>query len=434
MRLLLILGLISPGLASPLATSQLVAREEAVPQCAIDCKQQILADSVTQCSTNNTPCLCADKVYQAKLEDCWSANCTTPESLTAQYLNSRECDIPIVQRYPAADPGTLIPFIVASILFTIRMAAKSKHLGCGWGADDYTIIVAYGLAVIIYSLNVSMIQYGFGKNIWDIVPQDDITKAYKRFYAFIHVYKALISLAKISVCLFLLRIFQTPIFRYITYTMIVVNTAIAISWILVDSFHCIPVHLAWTGWEHEESGKCINFITSTFVNGFVNIAVDVIMVMMPMWEVLKLTLSFRKKLGVAVMFGMGLVLTAVGIVRVIILSRNDSTENPTFEMEPLNYWSVIECQVAIICACLPATRAFIVHYIPGMLGQSENASSSGGAHTSSNPRSKTISAVHPGNLGFISKTVSYRVDSTGRSSQSASDSFVKLVEIQSQRT
>lgn len=89
--------------------------------------------------------------------------------------------------------------------------------------------------------------------------------------------------------------------------MIAVNAAIAITWILVDSFHCIPVHLAWTGWEKEEPGKCIDFVTSTFANGFVNIAVDTIMVSMPVFEVLKLKLSPRKKVGVAVMFGMGLV-------------------------------------------------------------------------------------------------------------------------------
>lgn len=129
----------------------------------------------------------------------------------------------------------------------------------------------------------------------------------KRFYAFILIYKALISLAKISMCLFLLRIFQSPIFRYILYTMIALNTAIAITWILADSFHCIPVHLAWTGWAMEEQGKCINFIDSTFANGFVNIAVDAIMVAMPVWEVVKLNLSARKKVGVAVMFAMGLV-------------------------------------------------------------------------------------------------------------------------------
>lgn len=102
-------------------------------------------------------------------------------------------------------------------------------------------------------------------------------------------------------------------------------------------------------------------------------------------------------------------------------------------MEPLNYWSVIECQVAIICACLPATRAFIVHYLPGLHGHSENASS-GGFHPSSNTRSKAGSAANSAKLGFISKTVSYRVDSTATSPQNPSGSFVKLVEVNSERT
>lgn len=90
------------------------------------------------------------------------------------------------------------------------------------------------------------------------------------------------------------------------YAIIAINSAVAVVWILVDSLHCIPVHLAWTQWEGLEQGKCINFTSSTFANGFVNIAVDTVMVIMPIYEVTKLNLSFRKKVGVAFMFAMGL--------------------------------------------------------------------------------------------------------------------------------
>lgn len=268
--------------------------------------------------------------------------------------------------------------------------------------------------------------------MWDIIPQEHITEGYKRFYALVLAYKALISLAKISVCLFLLRIFQATPFRYITYGMITINSAIAVTWILVDSFHCIPVHLAWTGWENIESGRCINFITSTFVNGFVNIAVDVIMVMMPMYEVFKLRLSLRKKMGVAIMFGMGLILTAIGVTRVIVLSKNDTTKNPTYEMEPLNYWSVIECQVAIICACLPATRAIIVHYVPGILGQTNDTATRQDGYNSSNARSQRKSAFNT-KWDSISKTVSYSVNTTMPPPAGSSESFVQLVGIDSAR-
>jgi hypothetical protein len=119
-------------------------------------------------------------------------------------------------------------------------------------------------------------------------------------------YKIQISLAKISVCLFLLRIFRSTAFRYTAYSIIAINTAIAITWVLVDGFRCTPVHLAWTGWAQEEQGKCIDFIAATFANSFVNIAVDTVMVIMPVYEVIKLNLSARRKLGVGVMFAMGL--------------------------------------------------------------------------------------------------------------------------------
>lgn len=89
--------------------------------------------------------------------------------------------------------------------------------------------------------------------------------------------------------------------------MIGINTAIALAWIFGDAFRCKPIHLAWTGWEQAEPGKCINFSASTAANGFVNIVVDATMVVMPVFEVVKLNLSVRKKLGVALMFAMGLV-------------------------------------------------------------------------------------------------------------------------------
>lgn len=71
------------------------------------------------------------------------------------------------------------------------------------------------------------------------------------------------------------------------------------------AFRCSPIHLAWTGWEQAEPGKCINFNVSTIVNAFVNIIIDASMVVMPMYEVTKLRLNTRKKLGVLLMFAVG---------------------------------------------------------------------------------------------------------------------------------
>lgn len=164
------------------------------------------------------------------------------------------------------------------------------------------------------------------------------------------VYKIQISLAKISVCLFLLRIFQFRAFYYITYVVVGLNAAIGIAWVFADAFQCDPVHLAWTGWEKLEPGTCIDFNTSTVINAFVNIAVDFAMVLMPIYEVSKLNMSKSKKLGVALVFAVGLVyacsfsilstmltrrdpsVVVVAILRVVVLYRNSHWESSTGEL------------------------------------------------------------------------------------------------------
>ncbi|KAL1848064.1 hypothetical protein Plec18170_008239 [Paecilomyces lecythidis] len=313
---------------------------------------------------------------------------------SAKYVESRQCNIPVRRRYPVADAGTIVPFILATILVIIRVAAKSMRLGGGWGPDDFTIVAAYVLAIVVFSLNISMVRYGFGMNIWDIFPLDNITKAYK-----------------------------STIFRYTAYTMVAINSAVAISWILVDALHCIPVHLAWTGWQNVEQGTCIDFNAATFANGFVNIAVDTVMVIMPVYEIMKLNLSPRKKIGVAFMFAIGLILTAIGVIRVIVFYYNSSPTNPTWDMQALNHWSVIECQVAIICACLPTTRAFISHIFPGVLQFTTGHVSSDQSQPCRPRETRRYTEV-----SRISETISYTVNYSDKRSESTDS--LQLVDVE----
>ncbi|KAE8389065.1 hypothetical protein BDV23DRAFT_173379 [Aspergillus alliaceus] len=389
---------------------------------ALCCQQDVL-NNTKACSRSDITCICADNVYQSAWEECVLANCTVKNSFIAKRMQSYQCGLPTHQGRPAADPALIVPLFLATIFFTTRVVSKCMHIGGRWWWDDYTIIVAYVLAVIIFSLNAAMIRHGFGKDIWNITPFDEITEILKTFYIYVLAYKLQISLAKISVCLFLLRIFQSAAFRYTAYTIISLNSAIAITWVLVDAFRCTPVHLAWTGWAKEEDGKCIDFIAATFANSFVNIAVDTVMVVMPVYEVIKLNLNARRKLGVGVMFAMGLVLTIVAILRVVVFYFNRWNKNPTVELQPINVWSVIECQIAVVCACLPAARAMLVRFFPGLMV--------GSAGESDARRATRPSA--PGTHGKISQTMSYSVEYTRRAQERASTSAVNLVELDRER-
>ncbi|PYH64913.1 uncharacterized protein BO88DRAFT_471767 [Aspergillus vadensis CBS 113365] len=355
--------------------------------------------------------------------------CVTAKCTGREQLQSRQCGIPVHKGRPAVEAATIVPLVISTLLFLNRILAKIMGLGGGWGADDVTITIAWALAVGIFGVNVKMIELGFGKNMWDIIPMDNITLIFKCFQGFVVMYKTQVSLAKISVCLFLLRIFQSNLFRYTTWAVIGLNAAIGITWVLTDSFRCIPVHLAWTQWEGLETGRCVDFIAVTFANAFVNIAVDIIMVLMPVYEVTKLNLSARKKLGVSVMFAMGLVLTAVAIIRVVVFWYNRWNTNLTEQLQPIVHWSVLETQIAVMCACLPTFRAMLVHLFPKVLGNTSDHSTYGKRNTPSG--GAAFGSQQPLSKSHINKTVSYSVDYGGKKKPQRS-SFVQLVELDPQ--
>ncbi|KAI9930708.1 hypothetical protein MW887_011464 [Aspergillus wentii] len=359
-------------LFSGVLSVQAAALNTTFPSCAVACNEDVLAS----CSLSRAECFCNDHSINPSLLSCVSSNCTTKELFTSKRIYEQECSITPLQGPSEAQASTIIPFILASIFFVIRMLAKGYGLAGGWGWDDYTIIVSYIMGLAIFVVNIYLIRFGFGRNIWDI-DFDTITKFYKYFQAIAAMYKIQISLAKISVCLFLLRIFQTPAFRTAAYSLISINAAIGITWALVDSLRCLPAHLTWDGWTNEEQGKCINFIISILINCLVNIFVDTALIIMPVYEVSKLQLRPAKKVSVVVMFAVGSVLTVIAIIRLIVFWNNRWGQNQTLGLYPLIHWSVIECQVAVMCACLPASRALFEFFFPGLLAGSSRRTTNG---------------------------------------------------------
>ncbi|KAI9037730.1 CFEM domain-containing protein [Aspergillus affinis] len=389
------------------------------PSCALDCGKELFPN----CDLTNSTCFCAKSSYRDDLLTSVTTNCTTKEEFITKRLSAKVCGIEPRKGPAEIDGSTLAPLILGAVFFIIRIAAKSFGLAGGWGWDDYTIIVSFVMAVGIYVLNIYMIRFGFGMDIWDI-HFDTITKFYKYFEGLAVMYKIQISLAKISVCLFLLRIFQSRPFRYCAYILIGLNAAIGITWALVDSLRCIPPHLDWTGWMNEEEGQCINFIDSILVNCLANIVVDTALIIMPVYEVAKLQLPLRKKLTVGLMFVMGSVLTIIAIIRVVVFWNNRWGENQTYGLYPLIHWSVIECQISVMCACLPASRALISHFFPGILGNSTRRTY--GTGPSNNWYNKEPSQ---GN-SKIAKSVSYSVNYAPRSVQDDSTSMVELMDVE----
>ncbi|PYH95634.1 integral membrane protein [Aspergillus ellipticus CBS 707.79] len=383
----------------------------AFPECAISCLETISST----CSITDASCVCTGAPSRSSLVTCAESNCTTKEYYTTRHQYEIECNIKMRSPRPTVDPSTIVPLVLATIFFFIRIAAKVGKLAGGWGPDDYTITIAWVLGIAMFAVNTHMIELGFGQDIWDI-PFNQITLILQYFEGLAMMYKTQISLSKISVLLFLLRIFQSRAFRTLAYTLIAVNASIGITFALVDLLRCTPVKLDWVGWTNEYPGSCVQFNDAVLVHCLVNIVVDVVIVCLPVFEVSKLQLPTMKKVTVALMFMMGLVLTVIAIIRAVVFWDNRMGANETAGLEPLIHWSIIESQIAILTTCLPAARAFLSNFVPGMSGSADRRTRNTYDHAQSGGNSK------------ISKSVNISVDYTTRSARD-STSAVHLVEM-----
>jgi hypothetical protein len=69
---------------------------------------------------------------------------------------------------------------------------------------------------------------------------------------------------------------------------------------------CQPLSYFWRQYiDSIDSGKCYSATPAMWVNGSFNVALDVWMILIPLREIHRLTMHWKKKMGVVIMFLMG---------------------------------------------------------------------------------------------------------------------------------
>jgi len=89
------------------------------------------------------------------------------------------------------------------------------------------------------------------------------------------------------------------------YAMIGANIAYGTALILVSIFQCIPVHAAWTGWDGIVQARCIDVNIVGWISGGINIAFDVVILLLPLPGLTKLVMPWDRKIHVLLIFSLG---------------------------------------------------------------------------------------------------------------------------------
>ena len=140
-----------------------------------------------------------------------------------------------------------------------------------------------------------------------------------------------------------------------------------ISYVRLPILSTIPVGLrltmalaqAWHNWDGLHVGHCVNRSAQIYVLGAFNIAYDVIVFVFPLHNFLKLNISWQRKFGVCLIFMIGLLVTVCSIVRLQYLVKIGVSQNPTWDYNSTVIWSSVECNLSVMCTCMPAMTGLI---------------------------------------------------------------------------
>ncbi|KAK6510253.1 hypothetical protein TWF481_004970 [Arthrobotrys musiformis] len=238
------------------------------------------------------------------------------------------------------------------------------------GLEDYFLVIAMAASIVTGVCQVFQVQYGTGRHFAE-VDLADWSTSLKYLFASIVAYNFSLTLTKTAILLQYLRIFNSKVFRVAAYVMMFIVFGYATEAILTAVFNCVPVEAFWTG---DPTAKCIPREALWFANAGLNIFTDFSIAILPLPVIIKLNMPKRQKIPLMMIFALGFFICIVSILRLRFLIILSKSMDPTWDQPATAYWSAIEMNISIVCACLPALKPLLSLMAPSIFGTTASGS------------------------------------------------------------
>lgn len=116
-------------------------------------------------------------------------------------------------------------------------------------------------------------------------------------------YNGAVGLVKISILLQYIRIFATKKMQTACRIVLTLNSMFTIETVIISVFDCTPIPFFWD--KTIKGGHCVDFGAMWFSHASVNIAFDLIIVILPMPVINSLKLPRRQKIALMGIFALG---------------------------------------------------------------------------------------------------------------------------------
>ncbi|KAL7625211.1 hypothetical protein AAE478_004426 [Parahypoxylon ruwenzoriense] len=223
-----------------------------------------------------------------------------------------------------------------SIFLVLAIYVKVTHFKKVRVEDVCALFSLVGWVCMLVYLYEIVAQYGFFVHMWDIRLRDTPGFFYLLYVATIW-YFVVISTIKAAILLEWTRLFvplgSRNAFYWVCHATAWLNFAASVIMMFLVAFACNPREKYWNPLV---LGKCLDANTTAFAAPIVNLVFDIIALILPQRVIWGLHLPWRKKIGVSVLFALG----------ILEMDR-------TFSNGPVALWCLAEATSGMIIYCVP---------------------------------------------------------------------------------
>ncbi|KAI0182192.1 hypothetical protein EV127DRAFT_488356 [Xylaria flabelliformis] len=261
--------------------------------------------------------------------------------------------------------------VVVTFFVGLRITVRIR-LGVGLDADDYLVLLSLVLCWGLYVLAVTFVQFGgLGRPLAVNLAMDPqrILIAQKILFSSEFLYPSALVTTKLSILSMYHRIFPTRFMKNGKLIVGLVTIAWWIAYVLVDIVQCQPIAKIL---DKSIPGYCIPLYDFFLGSSIPNIITDVVILCLPLHEISKLHLPRGSRAALAGIFLLGAGVTAVSGVRLwyhVGLAEKGANADLTLDFYNPVLWTIIEPDLAIICACLPVLGPLLRSFINSFLMQ-----------------------------------------------------------------
>ncbi|KAL7961750.1 hypothetical protein V8C34DRAFT_272282 [Trichoderma compactum] len=272
---------------------------------------------------------------------------------------------------------SIVTWILAVIVVGLRILARRMKNVSLW-IDDWLIIAALVPSCAhVFGMGVYPVSRGLGKHVWADPPDAQYAWAVGLFIGELG-YFVTIACVKWSILAFYWRSFKIrSSVKFPIYILAVIVLLWATAVILLTIFQCQPTSAWWNRFNpthpvRPDQYKCnVDSVKFFYGNAIPTIVTDVLMLALPLPYITKLQLPKGQKWALAGIFLVGLFVTIISIVRLhFLLQGNLTSPDITWNFVDIALWSVLEGNVAIICACLTFLRPVLSRFTFGIFSLS----------------------------------------------------------------